>query len=1153
MGRTKSANSRKGSEGETRSREPDDPPEPPTQPESVPSTGEESPEEYSDTESPSTTEDVEHYTSDESEKTIAEAEDEYEEIASERFSRDITETETETVEDSADTTDISTSPDATEQSDRALEYDPEIHESPTNLQQTTESEADAEAEVEREVAQVQDLAESSDGSVAVDQEVFEKLQATRQQEQQAQTDAENLPDENLGVGGSLETQENSPSERRTSDASGSTLEASRGGGTASGRAQAAVVTQANADQFDSEQIRTVDGQQVAVTGETESITQEREEEILGEKARQLNQVEQEIAALREEIGEEEFGEIRDEIIRNYNDTGDATPSGFEESSLKTIAASQAGETITATGLTKYVDSADHEQTLRNSSIKQDERRTEASRDATDAPELTETTNFLADVDDDTAARYERNGARALNSELTNQQRQSILNLAKQRLPDDAVRSDTHETLAAQALGQAAVPKIDPSLADVDQNTTAGDLLKQGNNSLAVTRSEYADAMETISQAAYSGDSAEFERFRPDTRQDRRQVREFANGPTPTVQDALSELPITVSRQGSDPQPVFTMTDRLGDDLGIGSRTFRQEVGSAMTRPAEADGSGADFQIFESEPNPFGEDSLEFTGLEKELKQHQGHLSETRYNAYNRRLSDDAEFNQLITSTNSYADLDKAVSYNPHKAETEVGSTGESETDTYIGRSTTDSDGEKHSLQDLINGDIEIGDRGWLGNPHELEDGHTQEELEASITSYEEDLMTALDEVDGFADAVTDLHGETLEGFCRTSSQEYYEGAQCHGDALVVAAEAGHEHGTEALKDADSLSSINPIKPGSDFDHFYPDTYDGFSETADTESFDQLAATHSTSISDLSGGLGEASEFAMATRNGDFTAEMNQALSLATYTNYEGQTLEDADTIARVGLGHQVAHDMADGSESPPPEDVTVKGTVSGTLDPDDMSNEYDEEGYYVTVDGSHDVKVLIRKQATRRLVPTSDPSEPGFESLSSGDVDEIREGDTVSVTGELQLHNIYQSDLRLDGFEETEMAGEGQSAENGRISVIPKDDQYHGATVMNTDTRERDYDRSGNNGWLGGGDTSGPDNPEITPGNPQGDSEPANTDPPSSHNATLTRDGPDPAQTWRTATAARVDTSRIDNLIRPDDEDMPLGDMKDNSASESPD
>lgn len=100
--------------------------------------------------------------------------------------------------------------------------------------------------------------------------------------------------------------------------------------------------------------------------------------------------------------------------------------------------------------------------------------------------------------------------------------------------------------------------------------------------------------------------------------------------------------------------------------------------------------------------------------------------------------------------------------------TRVGHTKADETDVYAGRGP----GGRH-----IN-NTEIGSRGWLGNPHRLDDGYSRPE---SIDLFRDDFEAKLRGDDDFRDAVSELSGSVLGCWCQRLDEG---GPACHAEIIA---------------------------------------------------------------------------------------------------------------------------------------------------------------------------------------------------------------------------------------------------------------------------------------------------------------------------------------------------------------------------------
>lgn len=100
--------------------------------------------------------------------------------------------------------------------------------------------------------------------------------------------------------------------------------------------------------------------------------------------------------------------------------------------------------------------------------------------------------------------------------------------------------------------------------------------------------------------------------------------------------------------------------------------------------------------------------------------------------------------------------------------TRVGHCKRDETDVYVGRGR---DGRNLNT-------AKIGARGWLGNPHSLEDGYNRDE---SLMLFREDFEAKLRGDDEFREAVADLSGKTLGCWCQSVDED---GPACHGEIIA---------------------------------------------------------------------------------------------------------------------------------------------------------------------------------------------------------------------------------------------------------------------------------------------------------------------------------------------------------------------------------
>ena len=100
--------------------------------------------------------------------------------------------------------------------------------------------------------------------------------------------------------------------------------------------------------------------------------------------------------------------------------------------------------------------------------------------------------------------------------------------------------------------------------------------------------------------------------------------------------------------------------------------------------------------------------------------------------------------------------------------TRVGHCKRDSTDVYAGRGPDGRD--MHETP--------IGERGWLGNPYALDDGHNREE---SIETFENDFVDRILNDAEFADAVESLHGKTLGCWCQSLDAD---SPACHAEIIA---------------------------------------------------------------------------------------------------------------------------------------------------------------------------------------------------------------------------------------------------------------------------------------------------------------------------------------------------------------------------------
>jgi hypothetical protein len=102
-----------------------------------------------------------------------------------------------------------------------------------------------------------------------------------------------------------------------------------------------------------------------------------------------------------------------------------------------------------------------------------------------------------------------------------------------------------------------------------------------------------------------------------------------------------------------------------------------------------------------------------------------------------------------------------------QTETAVGHTKRDETDVYIGRGP--------GGRDMLN--TPVGRRGWLGNPHTVDDHGREGAIERFRRAFEHRLENDLE----FRERVRQLAGSTLGCWCR---QAHEDGPACHGDVIA---------------------------------------------------------------------------------------------------------------------------------------------------------------------------------------------------------------------------------------------------------------------------------------------------------------------------------------------------------------------------------
>jgi len=100
--------------------------------------------------------------------------------------------------------------------------------------------------------------------------------------------------------------------------------------------------------------------------------------------------------------------------------------------------------------------------------------------------------------------------------------------------------------------------------------------------------------------------------------------------------------------------------------------------------------------------------------------------------------------------------------------TRVGHCKADKTDEYAGRGK----GNRHM------NNTRIGVRGWLGNPHRLDDGYTREE---SISLFQDDFKARLRDDKEFREAVAELSGKVLGCWCQSLNEDE---PACHAEVIA---------------------------------------------------------------------------------------------------------------------------------------------------------------------------------------------------------------------------------------------------------------------------------------------------------------------------------------------------------------------------------
>ena len=101
--------------------------------------------------------------------------------------------------------------------------------------------------------------------------------------------------------------------------------------------------------------------------------------------------------------------------------------------------------------------------------------------------------------------------------------------------------------------------------------------------------------------------------------------------------------------------------------------------------------------------------------------------------------------------------------------TRVGHVRHDDVDVYAGRGP--------SKANLVTPDIEIGERGWLGNPFTVD----QYGRETAIALYREAFENRLAGDPAFRDAVRDLHGQVLGCYCQRLDED---SPACHAEVVA---------------------------------------------------------------------------------------------------------------------------------------------------------------------------------------------------------------------------------------------------------------------------------------------------------------------------------------------------------------------------------
>jgi hypothetical protein len=81
------------------------------------------------------------------------------------------------------------------------------------------------------------------------------------------------------------------------------------------------------------------------------------------------------------------------------------------------------------------------------------------------------------------------------------------------------------------------------------------------------------------------------------------------------------------------------------------------------------------------------------------------------------------------------------------------------------------------------GEVDVGERGWLGNPYTVEEHGREKSIERFEREFKQRLQT--DEPEGFRDAVAELSGKVLGCWCQTLDE--HEPA-CHAEIIAAHAD-----------------------------------------------------------------------------------------------------------------------------------------------------------------------------------------------------------------------------------------------------------------------------------------------------------------------------------------------------------------------------